>query len=237
MSIGRVTYNNRNSASKEVLDSFSFMHGLNAVKRYSRDEMRTTENVLEHTGWVVSYALILALKLQNAVAGVTINYETLLRRATVHDWDEVGTGDIPRITKYASKAALTAFKALEESSVSTMEDYLSLKKGDLHASWITAKDYTIEGQIVKVADIAAVAYRVWYEIARSSNLSFLRVGLEAQDAMKSIKIDTSLSPNSELAQEFLQTHLTVLRELMITVTSRPDVDLVHPIDISLIVED
>ena len=170
----------------DTLDVFSFMQTLHAVKRYSRDEMKHQESVLEHTGCVVTYSLILAKKIERLLP-VKVNYSDLLTKAVVHDWDEVGTGDIPRTTKYASDVALSAIKVLEEESVRTIERYLNLKDMIVPV-WMDSKDNTLEGQIVKIADMSSVVYCIWHQIVRRSNFSFLRVSLEAQGQIDKLKV-------------------------------------------------
>ena len=113
----------------------------------------------------------------------TIDYSSLLQKAIVHDFDELGTGDIPRVTKYADQACLERFKIIENKSIQQLEKFIDC---DLLGLWNSAKDSSLEGKLVKFADISAVVYKSWIEIVRKNNYSFHRVSREVEAVLKGV---------------------------------------------------
>lgn len=159
---------------------FSALSAAEAATRFSRDEIVDKESVLLHTGWVASFCLLAAKEIeQNNIA--FIDYGKLLQGAIVHDFDEIGTGDIPRITKYADPIALAKFREIEERSVRALEGFLGIS--NLFELWAKAKDDSVEGKIVRIADIAAVVYKVQMEIIHKNNYSFYRVSVELAEEL------------------------------------------------------
>jgi 5'-deoxynucleotidase YfbR-like HD superfamily hydrolase len=177
----------------ETLKIFSVIHAAEAATRYSRDDCSIPENVLTHTGWVATWCLFCAKDLE--AAGAVIDYGSLLQKAIVHDFDEIGTGDIPRVTKYARKDCLEAFKEIERVSVKGLDKFTGIKLYDL---WDSAKDRSTEGLLVKFADIAAVVYKSWTEITRKNNYSFSRVSIEVEGMLDGILADVTQEMEANL---------------------------------------
>lgn len=146
---------------------------LSNVKRYSRDFMVKPENVLEHTGFVVVFCLLLAYRLR--AQGHPVNLETLMVKATLHDVEEGITGDVPRMTKYSSREVKDGINKYGETAIRQIEKLL---KVEIMYDWRSAKNDTFEGLIVKVADMAAVVYKTMSEVGMYGNKSFLRVSEE-----------------------------------------------------------
>jgi hypothetical protein len=103
--------------------------------------------------------------------------------------DEVITGDIPRPTKYSSPEAISLFKKFELLGMKTLLDNLGYHTVPLEESspekvrlerirvelienWSNAK-VGREGLVVALADLAAVAYKIWEEVIIRSNLALL----------------------------------------------------------------
>lgn len=151
---------------------FTVAFQLSAVSRYSRDYMAKPESVLEHIGFCTFYGLLLA----NRVNAVThVDFGQLFMRIATHDLDEAILGDIPRTTKYFNNDIRTSFKSIEAQ---TMQKLAAWMDADIYSDWAQSKDNSIEGQILRVTDIASVTYKVWTEIEMLNNRSFLRVALE-----------------------------------------------------------
>jgi len=187
---------NMRNSSELLLRRFSFLHQLWSIKRYSRDECVTSENVLEHLGWCCNYALIVATDIETKVDSIKIDYERLYKSCVVHDWDEAGSGDISRTVKYATPEICKLLKKLAAICVEKAGDFLSLDKEILLKIWSEDKnpDYT-EGHILLYVDISAVIYKSWYEIACRNNYSFYRVTTELKQlieevSLKYVNVDT-----------------------------------------------
>jgi putative hydrolase of HD superfamily len=145
------------------LKTFELLNNLSNVYRWNNCYCSKQENVLEHSGFVSLYALRLGIKHDVLSAG-------LLIKALVHDLDEAITGDIVTPTKYSSVDLLNQIKLLESrSSKKISDEYFDGKVFDY---WVNSKDITsIEGSIVKLADSAAVVYKIWQEY-NNGNKSF-----------------------------------------------------------------
>lgn len=154
---------------------FTIAFQLSSVGRFSRDHMLKSENVLEHIGFCSFYSLLLAKKLIQE--GVPVDLGVLFSKVSVHDIDEALLGDVPRTTKYFSENIRSEFSAAETSIVSKIENWLD---SSLVADWKTAKE-GLEGEILKVADLAAVVYKNWVEIELLGNRSFMRVARETNE--------------------------------------------------------
>ena len=161
---------------KDVLKYFSLLNQAESINRFSRDKLVNDENVLQHIGWVCLWSYLVANKI-NQQFDVYVAYEDLLCGAVTHDIDEVVTGDIPRVTKYANDDIRREMKKLEKEAVENVGD--SLGDSDIFGDWYNAKGRTtIERYIIKTADIAAVVYKLWDEVIRLNNYSMLRVAEE-----------------------------------------------------------
>lgn len=180
--------------------TFGLLAQSEAIRRYSRDRVQHDETLLAHTGWVSLWSLLAAEDL-NAVTGYEIDYARLMRRAVLHDIDEIGTGDIPRTTKYATKEIRSALDDLARKFVRSLEKQLQIRVCSLLDDWSEAKDEeTLEGRIIIAADIASVVYKVWSEMIVHGNMEFARVANELYDVITKVlnRIDTGKStpPNT-----------------------------------------
>lgn len=150
---------------------FSLVSSLSAVRRFSGVPTIKDENVLEHTGTVVICALAIAMRCEAVLPG-RIGFGELLSRATVHDWDETLTGDVPRPAKYFSESLRAEFAKLEAAGVQDLTNLLRMPLlRDLHHN---AKRADFEGFIVAFADVMAAAYRVWDEVLCCRNNHMVR---------------------------------------------------------------
>jgi 5'-deoxynucleotidase YfbR-like HD superfamily hydrolase len=161
---------------------FTIAFQLSSVSRFSRDYMTKQENVLEHIGFCTFYSILLAQELETI--GVRVDYKKLMLSVAAHDLDESILGDIPRTTKYFNDSMREEFKSVEVETIVRLDKWLN---SNLLPHWIGAKN-GLEGQILKVADIAAVVYKNWAEIEFLGNRSFLRVCVETNQYLKSIDL-------------------------------------------------
>ena len=169
----------RNEMKKqEILNIFAILNQMESINRFSRDRLVNEENVLQHTGWVCVWSYFVAVQIQQHYS-VKLDFEKIFRGAVTHDMEEISTGDIPRVTKYASKEIREAIEKWENTSILKIEQVLN--NDCLHKDWSNAKgNKTIEQYIVKIADIAAVICKLWDEVVRLNNYSMLRVAGELQ---------------------------------------------------------
>jgi 5'-deoxynucleotidase YfbR-like HD superfamily hydrolase len=164
----------------ELMMAFTAAQQLSAITRYSKDSLVTKESVLEHTGWVCFFAYTTARRLERMLSPdiAQINWAELYKKSVIHDLDEILTGDVPRVTKYSSPEMAEQFKKLERSSVKRLAAMLQLDERQLFHDWDFAKDDSIEGLIVSIADVLAVVYKCWQEVELFGNASIVRVVVE-----------------------------------------------------------
>lgn len=196
--------------SDTLIASFGIIAQADAISRYSRDKTTVRETVLQHTGWVATWVLLAAESLQQATTYCEIDYGKLLRRAVAHDLDEIGTGDIPRTTKYASPEVRNALAELEAMVPDWIERSLRLQPGTICTDWNDAKDTSREGLLIKFADLAAVVYKCWDEILRHSNFAFARVAQEIEGYLTTMDLGSKLGLSSLEQLWFANLHRSLM---------------------------
>lgn len=169
---------------KTLINTFSTIRATSDIKRYSRDRLTDTESVLQHIGWVSIFSLIIADHLQSN-SNIKIDYEKLFKRVVIHDFDETITGDVPRPTKYYSKEVTQVFKQVEDVGIQKILGGLSVSSS-IYDAWKSSKDHTVEGMILKISDLFAVAYMCWLEVLMYNNMSFIRVMRESRKYVDSL---------------------------------------------------
>jgi len=126
------------------------------ITRYSQSHLLREESVMEHTGFVSMFCLIVSELMPEV--DVTI----LLRKAIVHDMEESIVGDISRVTKYANADINREINLIEKVAMRDISfDLLGTVK--LYNYWLLAKDGTIEGRIVRIADAISVLLKIYEE--------------------------------------------------------------------------
>jgi 5'-deoxynucleotidase len=156
---------------------FKFINDMSNVRRWSHAYCHKEESVLEHTA-VVS---ILALAMGSEVGA---DMATLLEKALLHDMEEVITGDIPNPTKYHNPKITKKIKQFEDIAASEVADKYFGEWAK--ATWACSKDGTLEGEIIRIADIGAVAYKIQQEIALGNN-SFSKYEENVWNSLHDIK--------------------------------------------------
>lgn len=188
---------------------FQVLNRMSAIHRYSRDRPIIPESDLEHTGWVSLFSYLMARELESTMyEGFTIDYRQLYGKSILHEMDEVLMGDTPSPTKYYNVDILEAHRRMERASVRTIAEFLGcgLEGGlGIYHTWLDSKGDSLEGRIVKMADLMAVVYKVWVEITLFNNLSFTNVLTEVSETLSNIvasppKFDEDEEPRDSVNQ-------------------------------------
>lgn len=161
---------------KEIL---KFVQDFSKVRRWSQIHCAREESSLEHTAAVA----LIAMKI-GSDCPFDVNVAELLTRALLHDMEETITGDIMTPIKYHHELV---------DSVKRMEREAAEEVSPVFGSWAFyywdhAKDDTIEGQIIRIADKAAVVYKYRQEVALG-NTSFLQYEENIWNALHDIKME------------------------------------------------
>ena len=96
-----------------------------------------------------------------------------LKKAIVHDIDEVITGDIPRPTKYYNERSIALFEEMAEAGIDQIIKELQIDNLDMKNDWGQSKSGR-EGAIVAFADLSSVVYKLWEEIVMLGNRKLFR---------------------------------------------------------------
>ncbi len=140
------------------------------VDRYAGMPRIRKENVAEHMYYTTQYCYFIARHLEFDHQ-VEVNYGKLLSRAVVHDLDESVTGDITRAVKYRDPIMKKQWDSMSKEVITDLQSSIGVPF--IH-EWANAKDESIEGQILKVADLISVtAYAV--EELRTGNTYFIDI--------------------------------------------------------------
>lgn len=149
---------------------------LAGVKRFSRDFSFCQESVLEHTGFVAMYAFAVAKEIQERKLHQAINYQLLMGKALMHDAEEGSMGDIPRTTKYMSPEITAALKSAENKVAEKVLGPIGML-----GYWQASKSNGIEGDIIALADLAAVVYQTVNELYVLGNSGYKNVLQEVEE--------------------------------------------------------
>lgn len=146
----------------------------NRVIRYSGVYQAEPEALSEH---VVSVMLISYLIANDLIdLGESIDLGKLLEKGLLHDIDEVLTGDIPRPTKYATKESKQILDNIARASLCRIPK-LPWRSVSV---WDDAKDDTLEGFLVRLADMLDVYKKVRLEITKLNNYEFCVLAIETK---------------------------------------------------------
>lgn len=177
-------------------DILKFVQNFSKVRRWSQIHCAREESSLEHT----AATALIALKI-GSDCPFHVNVSELLTRALLHDIEEVITGDIMTPIKY-HPALVAAVKELEKEAA--LEAAGVFGPWAIHY-WENAKDDTIEGQIVKIADKASVVYKYRQEL-ELGNKSFEQYEENIWNALHDIKqeVNEKLHPYIHDLMDYLQ---------------------------------
>lgn len=149
--------------------------------RYSTCRIGHPESVAEHSYYVGLYSLAIADWLEAErdpqVSGmpysmISVDVGLLLRKAVIHDLEECVSGDFPRTFKYSHPETKSTLDTMAEIAFDqVVSAVFGTEKGSeevsaagqvygvrefWRSSWHNAKDETVEGRIVNVADFLCV---------------------------------------------------------------------------------
>lgn len=174
----------------DIVKLFSVAQGMSAIKRYSGLHLVHEESVMEHTGFVCLFVYSLSEEINTScyptITHSEINIGKALKKAVVHDVDEVITGDIPRPTKYYNKETIDVFSEIAHQGINNILDELKIHpvaKNKILSDWYNSKKDR-EGLIVALADLASVVYKIWEEIILLGNKKLIRQAKEVNDNIK-----------------------------------------------------
>ena len=183
---------------KDIL--FNPLLKLSNVNRYSGIYLAKPENTSDHTAQVGLYALLIGNEVNKKCRefNVTFRYYfenendephllqvdmgVLALKALVHDIDEASSADIPRTVKYSSEKMRDLFHELEDKSVKQVADQFDFQQ--LYRLWQNSKDKSVEGYIIKVADLLTVVHKTVEEVNILGNKNMLKVAVEVLEQVK-----------------------------------------------------
>lgn len=158
-------------------------HRLSHVNRYSSIPVIRKENVAEHSWYVGFYAYAIGKDLDRR--GVEIDFGKLLSRAMLHDIDESFTGDFLRVVKYSHPDLKKALDSVSTKMIYQIQDKLGI---DMKNDWETAKADDIEGDIIKIVDLARVVSYAMEEL-RCGNTYMKPILHECRNYLASLKTE------------------------------------------------
>lgn len=124
------------------------------IRRYASIPVHRTENVAEHSYYVVLYSLIIAKAIRIEDPTIEINYEKLATACAIHDIDESLSGDVLRHVKRYSPELKDMWNTMCLSFIQQASDSIGV---DFVNEWKSDKDMTtIEGQILSLSDFLSV---------------------------------------------------------------------------------
>lgn len=187
----------------------SFLSRLSTLQRFSMERLSNRESVLEHLGQVTLTAYLLASEVSKRDPSVKISVEEVLKRAIVHDVEEVITGDVPRPVKHASSESREMFATLTQRSmrkiVGSLRKFFPAFAVSMEMSHFAAKGEGVCGLVVALADVLAVVTKVWEETILRGNGAMIRQAHTARRQLigMQVRLDRELDQYSE-AREFLE---------------------------------
>lgn len=161
------------------------------------------ETVAEHSYITTHYALCIALDMMQKNWDVDIG--VLLARAIVHDVDEAITADLPRPIKYSSTSFYSEWLRLSTDAMGKLCHELGV---DFTELWSQAKDNTLEGQILALADLMAVDGYLLEELELGNKFA-VPVLENSLDFLNQFAECTPYQPLKDLAQECIHTVRTI----------------------------
>jgi len=186
---------------------------LASIDRYSQTRLMNPESVLEHTGFVCFCSLMIGKELEKA--GDTVDFAELLIKATVHDLEEIVTGDIACPTKYWDDRITREIKRVEGEAGKQVLNELD-SSGELYTFWESSK-HNKEGFIVALADKLAVVYKVNQETMEFGNQTIkghVKGLIPALEEMKDIVRTPTLINNPRIIVEIIDEAIEICRTVI-----------------------
>ncbi len=180
------------------------------VYRFQACRVNDRESIIEHTGFVGLYAMLIAAYVEETTQNLRVDYRILMQRAMLHDVEEVVTGDFPRPYKYSNEALK---KALDEAAPFAFREVISglvdkRTQGIFGKVWEDAKADDLEGHILLLADfLSALSYIV--QEVQAGNKSMQSQNWTLRQALDHIeaKVGPALHPLCEQARAVMQEYI------------------------------
>lgn len=155
-------------ALNEVM--FGKLSRLKDTWRYSAQPVIARENVAEHSFWTAIISAVIAMEIApNLAKEVTF-------RALFHDIEECMTGDLVRDMKYASPEIRAAILKVETKFVDNLISNMGRVGVQIRDVWSNAKDDTLAGRIVSIADaLSVISYCTKEQELGNTNLREIRI--------------------------------------------------------------
>lgn len=168
------------------------IRGLMNLKRYQNLFLFKQRSVAEHSWSVAKTAQMLAY-LEMDMFDNKIDMGLLLQKAICHDELEVITGDILSHTKRRTKAMKKATDSLEKSVYN--EEYTKnfLPEGlaeRFRPFTLDVKDGTIEGDLLKAADVIDTLYEAVEELELNNKNYFVGVFTSSVKKLEEMELDS-----------------------------------------------
>lgn len=144
---------------------------LSTVKRFSQSTMCVPESVLEHSASISLFALYIGEGMRKD--GINVDILSLMKKAILHDFDEIATGDVARPVKYFSKEIRRQFDDLEYQNMQRIVKSFAGEENQMLHEWNLAKEGK-EGSIVSLCDFICVIYKLHDEVVMRGNKTMMR---------------------------------------------------------------
>lgn len=168
---------------------------LHHTERFGPYPTTDSKSIAAHSFDVALLSYLFAVEIEDA------DEDLVLRRALVHDLEEAETGDIPRFVKHNNSELKSKLEAVEADIVSSQLELLE-ESGTLAEDWKNAKEDSLEGQIVKSADIicAILDYHTEAQLGNELLGGYADIDDGIEDA---IEICQGIDPAEQLLEEIL----------------------------------
>jgi 5'-deoxynucleotidase YfbR-like HD superfamily hydrolase len=138
------------------------------TRRFSGHPLLRQETVAEHSYLTAHYALCIAISCVRE-GSRDIDYGKLLSRAIMHDVDEAVSGDLLRPIKYSSPEFRAMWEKISKDAMYGLCREMDMP--ELYPIWEHAKDDSLEGEILALADLISVHGYLQEEIAMGNTLA------------------------------------------------------------------
>lgn len=168
------------------------IRGLMNLKRYQNLFLFKQRSVAEHSWSVAKTAQMLAY-LEMDMFENKIDMGLLLQKAICHDELEVITGDILSHTKRRTKAMKKATDSLEKSVFNEEYSKNFLPEGlaeRFRPFTLDVKDGTIEGDLLKAADVIDTLYEAVEELELGNKNYFIGVFTSSVKKLEEMELDS-----------------------------------------------
>lgn len=165
------------------------------TNRWETYNVINSNSVAEHSYIVANISYQIALSIDGC------DEDEVVKRALFHDIGEAYTGDIPRFSKRKTEGFKDSLEIAEEKLIKE-----ELNSSDVDQKyfekvinfWKNAKDDSVEGMVIKQADILAALYEVYKEIKMGNEQI-----KDYEDVDKGIKYAIKVCSGTEKSEEFL----------------------------------